>query len=90
MRWSARAAAKSTDLWARLSAKMLAPMSATHRQDDRRKVLVHQVDKVESVDRFYDNFVSSTRSVTCIHKISAARAVLINGVIRMKEHWQKT
>ena len=70
--------------------EVLASMAATLQQDDRRKGLVHPNDNVENVDRLSDNFVSSMRSMSCIHKFSAARAVLINGVISMKEHWQKT
>ena len=61
--------------------EVLASMEATHHQDDRRKGLVHQVDNVENVDRFSDNFVSSMESKSCIHKFSAARAVLVNGDI---------
>ena len=32
------------------------------------------------------NFDFSMQSVSCIHNLSAARAVLINGIIGMKEH----
>ena len=63
--------------------EVVASMAATHHQDDRRMGLVHQVDNVESVDRFSDNFDSSMRWMSCIHKFSAARAVLINGVLSM-------
>ena len=92
--WWSTSWPQSNDLWAWLTAEVIAPVPPhlvmTIIVRFLRTVLTMLRMQTTPANKVCDNFVGSVRLMSCIHRCSAARAVIVNGIIGVTELWRMT